>query len=122
MKKILFKTALLCFAAVMTAFSITGCTNSADELNETQRQTQSSTQNSQASASEPTETNTEENDMSTIKITINGKSFTAELYDNDAAKEFASMLPMTVETRTFTQMKNITIFPKRCRQTHQDLI
>ena len=37
------------------------------------------------------------NDMSTIKITINGESFTAELYDNDAAKEFASMLPMTVD-------------------------
>lgn len=97
MKKILFKTALLCFAAIMTVFSITGCTNSADELNETQRQTQSSAQNTQASASEPTETNTEENDMSTIKITINGESFTAELYDNDAAKEFASMLPMTVD-------------------------
>ena len=97
MKKILFKTALLCFASVMTVFSITGCTNSADELNETQRQTQSSMQNSQASASEPTETNTEKNDMSTIKITINGENFTAELYDNDAAKEFASMLPMTVD-------------------------
>lgn len=96
MKKVLFKTALLCFAAVITAFSITGCTNTADKTNETQHQTQSSTQNAEVSVSETTQAITEENNMSTIKITVNGERFTAELYDNDAAKEFASMLPMTV--------------------------
>lgn len=67
MKKILFKTALLCFAAVITAFSITGCTNTADKTNETQHQTQSSTQNAEVSVSETTQAITEENNMAPLK-------------------------------------------------------
>lgn len=34
-----------------------------------------------------------------VKIKINGKSFTAELYDNETAMGFAEMLPMTAEMK-----------------------
>ncbi|MDE5996337.1 MAG: hypothetical protein K2G56_05400 [Eubacterium sp.] len=41
---------------------------------------------------EPTETAT-----NTISIRVNDKSFTAKLYDNETAKAFAEMLPLTLD-------------------------
>lgn len=46
---------------------------------------------------QPTESNTEYRDMSKISIIVDGKTFEAELYDNDAARELASMLPLTID-------------------------
>lgn len=97
MKKKIFKTALPFFAAVIIVFLITGCTNSADKTIITQQNTQNSTQSNEATVSSTTQAITEEKDMSKITVTVNGTSFTAQLYDNDAAKAFAKMLPMTVE-------------------------
>lgn len=97
MKKKIFKTAIIFFAAVTITFAITGCTNSADKTSETQQNTQNSTQIAETTVSNTTQKGTEKTEMNTITITVNGTSFTAELYDNDAAKAFAAMLPMTVD-------------------------
>ena len=34
--------------------------------------------------------------MATVKITVNEKSFTAKMYDNEAATAFSEMLPLTI--------------------------
>lgn len=102
MKRKIFKTALLCFGAILIAISITGCANSADntsdtQQNTTQNSTQNNTQTTETTVSNTTQETTEETEMNTITITVNGTGFTAELYDNEAAKAFAAMLPMTVD-------------------------
>lgn len=53
--------------------------------------------NSEAAGSETAaQTESEEEEMQTIHITIGGKTFDAALYDNETARTFAESLPMTV--------------------------
>lgn len=53
--------------------------------------------NSEAAGSETAaQTESEEEEMQTIHITIGGKTFDATLYDNETARTFAESLPMTV--------------------------
>ena len=48
----------------------------------------------------------------TIDFVIDNKSFTAELNGNDAAKSFASQLPITVEFENFGSLERIATPPK----------
>ncbi|HYH01244.1 MAG TPA: cyclophilin-like fold protein [Terriglobales bacterium] len=47
-----------------------------------------------------------------IRITINGKEATATLDDNEAAKDFASLLPLTLTLKAYADNEKISDLPK----------
>lgn len=49
-----------------------------------------------ATAQKAEDNDTEDKDMNRINILVGEKTFTAELYDNESAREFAKTLPLTV--------------------------
>lgn len=101
------KAALAFVCAMLLAASFAAC--GADSTESTQGETQTAAATEAASGnSESTETteneteqdtqgDTEDTDMTEIKITAGGKTFYAALYDTQAAREFAEMLPITVD-------------------------
>lgn len=85
-KTVILKTTAILIIIVML-FGLASCGNS------TQRSI-SSTENDTSNAAHQTNEK-----VTDVNIKINGKSFTAELYDNETAMGFAKMLPMTAEMR-----------------------
>ncbi len=93
---------------ILTATLLSACGAADTEEQVTQPQTatvQTTEENSERRAADANEavtapfheTDTEDTDMNTIRITADGKTFSAELYDNRAAREFAEMLPLSVD-------------------------
>lgn len=94
------KTVSVMAAAIILLSVTAACTTPADDSFTDATAGQSVTVTEPESTSNQNrqlQTETEEENMNTIEIRIDGTSFYAELYDNEAAHEFASMLPLTVE-------------------------
>lgn len=51
----------------------------------------------QTTAADEINDTTQEKDMNKINVTVGDKTFTATLYDNETAKEFVNLLPLTVD-------------------------
>lgn len=103
------KAALAFASAILLALSFAACGAGSTESTEGETQTAAATE-ADPEGSESTETtdgeaeqNTqgaaEDTDMTEITITAGGTAFYAELYDTQAAREFAEMLPITVDMR-----------------------
>ena len=45
--------------------------------------------------------------MQNIEITVNGKTFSATLNDSEAAREFAGMLPLTLEMSDYSGFEKV---------------
>ena len=75
------------FVSVAITLSVTACTTDEEIV---KPNTSIKTENSND------EVFSENNTMQTIEIIINDEVFTAEIYDNETAKAFTSMLPITV--------------------------
>lgn len=76
-------TALILTAALLFAFC--ACGKEPAKTDNPSGEKQPATENTAAQESQKT-----------MKININGKSFDAEFYDNETAKEFADMLPLKI--------------------------
>jgi hypothetical protein len=48
-----------------------------------------------------------------IRLTIDGKAMTATLIDNATARDFLSLLPMTVTLEDYAQTEKITYLPRK---------
>ncbi len=48
-----------------------------------------------------------------IRITIRGKAMTATLADNETAKDFASLLPLTLTLKDYADTEKISDLPKK---------
>lgn len=108
MKKSIGKKVLTMALALGVVCSLDGCmgnnswmgsTEWTETMTEAATETGTAAQadNSEAAGSETAaQTESEEEEMQTIHITIGGKTFDATLYDNETARTFAESLPMTV--------------------------
>lgn len=94
-------------AAAMIASTLCACGGESAETGEPETKTATKTATETATETaaadetsdgemQTSENNTEDKDMSKINIIVGGKTFTAQLYDNETAREFAGMLPLTV--------------------------
>lgn len=61
---------------------------------------------SETSSTSTVSVETEKN-MQNIEITVNGKTFSATLNDNEAAREFAGMLPLTLEMSDYSGFEKV---------------
>ncbi|TIQ18300.1 MAG: hypothetical protein E5X51_26465 [Mesorhizobium sp.] len=52
-----------------------------------------------------------------VNIEIDGRNFTITLSDSPAAREFASMLPLTLPFKDFSNNEKIAYLPKRLSNT-----
>ncbi|MBD5145114.1 MAG: hypothetical protein HDT21_04275 [Ruminococcus sp.] len=84
---------LVMLFSVMSALILASCGISKENA-ESKTATQITSQLSEGSAEASVQ---EEISMNKIKITAGDKSFTAVLYDNDAANAFDEMLPLTLD-------------------------
>jgi hypothetical protein len=48
-----------------------------------------------------------------IRMTFNGQTMTATLYDNASARDFASMLPLDVKIEDYSTNEKITYLPRK---------
>ena len=92
MKKLVF---VITFAALL----LTGCNNpesgnKSDSGNSTSSTSSSSTSSTENNPEQPTDK--EEIDLR-ITITINGREFSATLYDNETSRAFKELLPLTLD-------------------------
>ena len=62
-------------------------------------------------SSQKDERTEEENDLS-IEITVNGRTFSAELYDNETASAFAERLPLTLDMNELKGNEKYYYFPE----------
>lgn len=109
MKKLLYllKAAALCavILAVLGAFAACGAAGTERRAEKTTAEsstsgsTQSAAESSTAGSTQPPENHTEDENMNQMEIIINGKTFSAQLYDNETARAFASQLPLTLDMR-----------------------
>lgn len=100
MRKIkIFIRSIAVLTAAMVLITLCACSADGAENPEINNSSETSAEaTAQITETEqPTESNTEYEDMSKISIIVDGKTFEAELYDNDAARELASMLPLTID-------------------------
>ena len=67
---------------------------------------------STASAAEPSQTSSEANAMR-IRLTINGQSTTATLEDNPTARDFLSILPLTLTLEDYASTEKIAYPPRK---------
>ena len=67
---------------------------------------------STASAAEPSQSSSEANTMK-IRLTINGQSTTATLDDNPTARDFLSMLPLTLTLEDYASTEKIAYPPRK---------
>ena len=67
---------------------------------------------STASAAEPSQSSSEANTMR-IRLTINGQSTTATLDDNPTARDFLSMLPLTLTLEDYASTEKIAYPPRK---------
>ena len=65
-----------------------------------------------ASAAEPSQSSTEANTVK-IRLTINGQSTTATLDDNPTARDFLSMLPLTLTLEDYASTEKIAYPPRK---------
>lgn len=95
---------ILIILAVTMAF-VTACSNSEDS-NTVSNNTSSTAEGNQESEisstvtindKEPEQSTDKEENTLSIKITVNGRTFSATLYDNETAREFAERLPITLD-------------------------
>ena len=109
MKKLLYllKAAALCavILAVLGAFAACGVAGTERRAKKTTAEsstsgsTQSAAESSTAGSTQPPENHTEDENMNQMEIIINGKTFSAQLYDNETAHAFAAQLPLTLDMR-----------------------
>jgi hypothetical protein len=59
------------------------------------------------------ETNKKPETKMKIRITIGGKAVTATLADNETAKDFASLLPLTLTLKDYADNEKISDLPKK---------
>ncbi len=83
-------------AALLSAVLLSGCQLSADDTTQTDITAGTSETVFSESSAESNITEIEEDDLN-ISIEVGGKTFSAELYDNEAAQAFAEMLPLTLD-------------------------
>ena len=67
---------------------------------------------STASAAEPSQSSSEANAMR-IRLTINGQSTTATLEDNPTARDFLSILPLTLTLEDYASTEKIAYPPRK---------
>lgn len=67
---------------------------------------------STASAAEPSQSSSEANAMR-IRLTINGQSTTATLDDNATARDFLSLLPLTLTLEDYASTEKIAYPPRK---------
>ena len=94
MKKSIGKKVLTMALALGVVCSLDGCMGNNSWMGSTEwteTMTEAATETGTAA-----QTESEEEEMQTIHITIGGKTFDATLYDNETARTFAESLPMTV--------------------------
>lgn len=51
----------------------------------------------------------------TIRMTFNGQTMTATLYDNASARDFTSMLPLDLKIENYSSNEKITYLPQKGR-------
>ena len=98
------KKYILIILAVTISF-VTACSNSEDS-NMVSDNTSSTTEGNQESETsstvtvndkEPEQSTDKEENTLNIKIAVNGRTFSATLYDNETAREFKERLPITLD-------------------------
>jgi hypothetical protein len=57
--------------------------------------------------------NSPQANMVKIRVTINGTAFTGALSDNPTAKDFLSLLPLTVTLKDYAATEKITYLPRK---------
>lgn len=86
-------------------------------------QTESTSGESETSGTPPTPTTPEETEknMRNVEITVNGEPFSATLADNEAARAFAEMLPLTLDMSDYSGFEKVgslgTSLPTNNQQT-----
>ena len=101
MKKIF----LILFAILLFTVVFTGCDNTGERMESNDNNLSSDTQENETLTSvQSAET---EKDMQNIEITVNGKAFSVTLNDNEAAREFAGMLPLTLEMSDYSGFEKV---------------
>jgi hypothetical protein len=68
--------------------------------------TTSETEKTESTSTPATSEETEDN-MRNIKITVNGETFSATLNDNEAARAFAEMLPLTLDMSDYSGFEKV---------------
>ena len=94
------KKAIISFLVGIALISVTACSGSEPEMSGKQPEDPQSTgQGAQIITESPSDTDTqkaEEDFRMDLQITVGGKTFSARLYDNEAARAFARRLPLTL--------------------------
>lgn len=83
-------------AALLSAVLLSGCQSSANVPTQTDITAGTSETVISETSAESNTTEIEEDDLN-ISIEVGGKTFSAELYDNETAQAFAGMLPLTLD-------------------------
>lgn len=83
-------------AAILSAVLFSGCQLFANAPTQTDITAGTSETVISETSAESNTTEIEEDDLN-ISIEVGGKTFSAELYDNEAAQAFAEMLPLTLD-------------------------
>lgn len=60
-----------------------------------------------------------EDDMQNIEIAVNGKTFSATLNDNEAARAFAKMLPLTLDMSDYSGFEKVSSLGTRLPASNQ---
>lgn len=96
------KKIIILLLTVVLSVSFSACSNGGETNNNTTKSvsipetiTESSTIQTTGSLTENQDKTTQQS-KTTMNIKINNKDFTAEFYDNETAKTFADMLPLTL--------------------------
>lgn len=93
------KKAMISFLVGIALISLTACSGSESEMSGKQPEDPQSTgQGAQIIAEPPSDTDAQKADdfRMNLQITVGGKTFSARLYDNEAARAFVQRLPLTL--------------------------
>lgn len=96
---------------------------SSEQTNTTSTQAESTSPKAEISGtpSVPAVSEETEDNMRNIEITVNGKTFSATLNDNEAARAFAKMLPLTLDMSDYSGFEKVgslgTSLPASNQQT-----
>lgn len=99
------KKAVIAIAFVLMIFNVSACSNTSKEIETTSAGTTESSQ----PTSETTHNETQATEMK-VNISINGKTFTATLEDNEAAKELYEIIKtegLTVEMSDYSGFEKV---------------
>lgn len=91
--------------SVLIIFAFCSCSNVNNKT--TENITKSTTQEQESTMPE---INTTEKSVHSIKVKIGDKAFTAQLYDNETARAFADMLPLTLDMNELHGNEKYTYF------------